>query len=162
MGFTLGNAGINFDMTQSIDDAVESGIFSAKQAAKLKAEQASKLGGSAVKTAGSKAAGIAGVIGGQIAASDAQGTSTSAQGLGGAGQGAAAGFSIGGPWGAAIGGVVGGIQGALGASAARKEQNRKVEGKRITDIASIQSNATTARNATVENLISNLSRTLVR
>lgn len=151
---------INFDINSALDEAVKNGIFTAAEVEKIRKKNAS-TGLSDSSKSGSQAAGIAGLVGDQISASDSQGTDSTTQALGGATSGAATGFAVGGPWGAAIGGVIGGIQGALGAKQARKAQDQKIESKRVADIALIQSNATANRNATVNNIISNLSRTLV-
>ena len=150
---------INFDINSALDEAEKNGIFTAAEAAKIRKKNAAS--GLSEQSTGSQAAGIAGLVGGQISASDSQGTDSTTQALGGAASGAATGFAVGGPWGAAIGGVIGGVQGALGASQARKARDQKIESERVTNIANIQSNATTSRNANVNNLISNLSRTLV-
>ena len=157
-GYTTGTK-INFDINSALDEAEKNGIFTAAEAAKIRKKNAAS--GLSEQSAGSQAAGIAGLVGGQISASDSQGTDSTTQALGGAASGAATGFAVGGPWGAAIGGVIGGVQGALGASQARKARDQKIESERVTNIANIQSNATASRNANVNNLISNLSRTLV-
>ena len=110
---------------------------------------------------GAGAAAAAGEVGNQISAADKEGTDTTSQVVGGAASGAATGFAVGGPWGAAIGGVIGGVSGALQADAAREKKDKEAEAKRITDIANIQNKATQDKNVQINNLISNLSQSLL-
>lgn len=150
---------INFDINSALDEAESNGIFSKAEAAKIRKKNADSL--SKTKRSGAGVAAGIGEAGKLISDSDTEGTNTASQTLGGAGQLAASGFAIGGPWGAAIGGVVGGVQGALQAKQNRRIQNDAIETERVTNIANIQGNATRARNDGVNNIISNLSRTLV-